>query len=129
MKYSKKLIKKLYSNPSLNFSEIVSLAIFLEDNEEWDFTSEPISVIEKLPSDIYCISLIKDIKNRDESNFSNYAYQRIWWSLINTKDKNVYSLIKKHMNQFIINMFNYWLINELNPEIETYKNISELLSN
>ena len=122
-----KIKMKIYLDPINNFSEIVNLAMYFENIEELDYSSEAVASIQQLDDDIIANMLIKDFQNRDKESIKNYGYQRLWWSLINTEKTSVYTIIKSNINEPIIDMFNYWLKEELDPDVDTYHNILKIL--
>ena len=123
---NKKLIKT-YKDPLNNFSKIVDLAMYFENIEELDYSSEAVASIHQLDDDIIANMLIKDFQNRDKESIKNYGYQRLWWSLINTEKTSVYAIIKSNINHSMLDMFNYWLKEELDPDVVTYNNIKKLI--
>ena len=127
MKLSKRYRKKIYLDPINNFSKIIDLAMYFENIEELDYSSEAVASIHQLDDDIIANMLIKDFQNRDKKSIKNYGYQRLWWSLINTEKTSVYAIIKSNINHSMLDMFNYWLKEELDPDVVTYNNIKKLI--
>ena len=127
MKLSKRYRKKIYLDPINNFSKIIDLAMYFENIEELDYSSEAVASIHQLDDDIIANMLIKDFQNRDKESIKNYGYQRLWWSLINTEKTSVYAIIKSNINHSMLDMFNYWLKEELDPDVVTYNNIKKLI--
>ena len=127
MKISQKSLNKIYANPVINFSKIVDLVIYFEDIDELDYSSEAVAAIQKLDDEIIAKMLIEDLPNRNIESIKNYGYQRLWWSLINTEKVTVYEIIQDNMSQFIQQMLEYWMKEELDPNVETYCNIKKLI--
>lgn len=122
-----KIFKHIYSKPIKNFSKIVDLVIYFEDIDELDYSSEAVAAIQQLEDEIIANMLIEDLPNRTTESIKNYGYQRLWWSLINTEKETVYQIIKDNMSPFIQQMFKYWLEEELDPDVETFHNIKNLI--
>lgn len=128
MKYKQKYLDNLYKDSISNFKDIIDISIyFFDEIEELDYGYEAVHSIEKLGSLKVVQLLIQDFPYRKNNDFSCYGYQTIWWALLNSYNNDVYHFIKENMTPELKKVFNYWLIHDLEPNIDTYDNLKRFV--
>ena len=88
-KPTQKRIKECLKDIEANFSELINAAIWYEKKDMDDWATDIVGEIERLPSEKEVQLLINDLSNRKDEDFAIYAYQRLWWALINTEAEEV----------------------------------------
>lgn len=124
-KPTQKQIKIYLKDIQSNFSALVSAAIWYEDNDQEDWASDIIGHIEKLTNEEKVKLLLNDLSQRVEADFNNYAYQRLWWALINENDTKINQQLVNHP---ILHPKLYQWYSELDNESETKDNLNHLLN-
>ena len=97
-KPTEKRIKECLKDIESNFSELINAAIWYEKKDMDDWATDIVSEIERLPSEKEVQLLINDLSNRKDEDFAVYAYQRLWWALINTEAEEVNKAILDFSN-------------------------------
>lgn len=88
-KPTKKRIKECLKDIESNFTELVNSAIWYEKNDMDDWATDIVGEIERLSSEKEVKLLINDLSNRKDEDFGVYAYQKLWWALINEESEEV----------------------------------------
>ena len=88
--------------------------------------------IERLPSEKEVQLLINDLSNRKDEDFAVYAYQRLWWALINTETEEVNKAILDFSNnsekgQKLKDLLKKWF-EQLDDDSDTKPNIGKLIN-
>lgn len=130
-KPTQKKVKEYLKDIEANFSQLIDAAIWYEQNDKDDWATDIIGEIEKLPSEKEVELLIKDLKNRKDEDFSVYAYQRLWWALINEESEDVNKAIIDYKNseegKTFADTLNTWF-NELDDDSDTKVNIAKFIT-
>ena len=98
-----------------------------------DWATDIVGEIERLPSEKEVQLLINDLSNRKDEDFAVYAYQRLWWALINTEAEEVNKAILDFSNnsekgQKLKDILKNWF-EQLDSDSNTKPNIGKLINN
>lgn len=123
-KPTQKQIKEYLKDISNHFSALIDASIWYEEHDMEDWANEIISHIEKLSNQEEADLLFKDLIHRQEEDFDNYSYQRLWWALINQNESSINQQMLSHST--LAPKLHSWHA-QLNDDTETKINLSHLL--
>ncbi len=127
-----KRIKECLKDIESNFTELINAIIWYEQKNMDDWAYDIVGEIEKLPSEKEVQLLINDLSNRKDEDFAVYAYQRLWWALINTEAEEVNKAILDFSNnsekgQKLKDILKNWF-EQLDSDSNTKPNIGKLIN-
>ena len=128
-----KRIKECLKDIESNFTELINAIIWYEKKDMDDWATDIVGEIERLPSEKEVQLLINDLSNRKDEDFAVYAYQRLWWALINTEAEEVNKAILDFSNnsekgQKLKDILKNWF-EQLDSDSNTKPNIGKLINN
>lgn len=131
-KPTEKRIKECLKDVEANFTELVSAAIWYEKNDMDDWATDIVGEIERLSSEKEVKLLIDDLSNRKDEDFTVYAYQKLWWALINTESEEVNKVIlefskNSEKGKKLTDILKTWF-DQLDDDSDTKPNIGKLLN-
>ena len=131
-KPTQKRIKEFLKDIEANFSELIDSIICYEKKDMDDWATDIVGEIERLPSEKEVQLLINDLSNRKDEDFAVYAYQRLWWALINTETEEVNKAILDFSNnsekgQKLKDLLKKWF-EQLDDDSDTKPNIGKLIN-
>ena len=131
-KTTEKRIKECLKDIESNFTELINAAIWYEKKDMDDWATDIVSEIERLPSEKEVQLLINDLSNRKDEDFAVYAYQRLWWALINTEAEEVNKTILDFSNnsqkgKILKDILKNWF-EQLDDDSDTKPNIGKLIN-
>ena len=131
-KPTEKRIKECLKDIESNFTELINAIIWYEQKDMDDWAYDIIGYIEKLSSEKEVQLLINDLSNRKDEDFAVYAYQRLWWALINTETEEVNKAILDFSNnsekgQKLKDLLKKWF-EQLDDDSDTKPNIGKLIN-
>ena len=127
-----KRIKECLKDIESNFTELINAIIWYEQKNMDDWATDIVGEIEKLSSEKAVALLINDLSNRKDEDFAVYAYQRLWWALINTETEEVNKAILDFSNnsekgQKLKDLLKKWF-EQLDDDSDTKPNIGKLIN-
>ena len=131
-KPTQKRINECLKDIESNFTELINAIIWYEQKNMDDWSYDIIGYIEKLSSEKEVQLLINDLSNRKDEDFAVYAYQRLWWALINTETEEVNKAILDFSNnsekgQKLKDLLKKWF-EQLDDDSDTKPNIGKLIN-
>ena len=131
-KPTEKRIKECLKDIESNFTELINAAIWYEKKDMDDWATDIVGEIEKLSSEKEVQLLINDLSNRKDEDFAIYAYQRLWWALINTEAEEVNKAILDFSNnsqkgKILKDILKNWF-EQLDDDSDTKPNIGKLIN-
>ena len=131
-KPTQKRINECLKDIESNFTELINAIIWYEQKDMDDWAYDIIGYIEKLSSEKEVQLLINDLSNRKDEDFAVYAYQRLWWALINTETEEVNKAILDFSNnsekgQKLKDLLKKWF-EQLDDDSDTKPNIGKLIN-
>ena len=131
-KPTQKRINECLKDIESNFTELINAAIWYEKKDMDDLATDIVGEIEKLSSEKEVQLLINDLSNRKDEDFAVYAYQRLWWALINTEAEEVNKAILDFSNnsqkgKILKDILKNWF-EQLDDDSDTKPNIGKLIN-
>ncbi len=131
-KPTEKRIKECLKDIKANFSELVESAIWYDKNDMDDWATDIVGEIERLDFNKEVKLLINDFSSRKDEDFRVYAYQKLWWALINAESEEVNKSIlefskNEELGKKFTDVLRVWF-NQLDDDSDTKPNISKIIN-